>query len=98
MASQLDRLSTTAELPNVSIRVVALGQPEGFGILNGFVIYDEHLVTIEATSGEVVLRDPRDIRYHLDLFDAFAAAALSEPDSVAFLSALAADFRNGVIS
>jgi hypothetical protein len=60
--------------------------------LNIFVVYDERLVTVELFSGEVVLRDPRDVAYHIELFEFFKARALHGDDAVEFFRSLAAEF------
>ena len=49
-------------------------------------------MTIELFSGEVVLRDPRDIAYHVNLFDFFYAQALTGPAAIRFLEATADEF------
>ena len=60
--------------------------------LNLFVVYDERLVTVELFSGEVVLRDPRDVAYHLDLFELFRSCALRNEEAIRLLGAIADEF------
>jgi transcriptional regulator with XRE-family HTH domain len=60
--------------------------------VNIFVVYDDRLVTIELFSGEVVLRDPRDITQHLNLFDLFWSHALTGDDASAYLEEVADGF------
>ncbi|MEK8170542.1 Scr1 family TA system antitoxin-like transcriptional regulator [Streptomyces sp. M19] len=54
--------------------------------MNIFVVYDDRLVTVELFSGEVVLRDPRDITQHLNLFDLFWSHALTDDAATTFLT------------
>lgn len=60
--------------------------------MNIFVVYDDRLVTVELFSGEVVLRDPRDIIQHLDLFDLFWSHAITGNDASAYLEEVAGGF------
>ncbi len=49
--------------------------------LNVFVVYDDRLVTVETFSGEMALRDPRDVSYHLNLFNYFYGLSLHGDDA-----------------
>ncbi|WP_405677842.1 hypothetical protein OG292_25830 [Streptomyces sp. NBC_01511] len=60
--------------------------------MNIFVVYDDRLVTVELFSGEVALRDPRDITQHLNLFDPFWSCALTGDAATAFLIEAAEGF------
>ncbi|MCD0450444.1 helix-turn-helix domain-containing protein [Actinocorallia sp. API 0066] len=93
MMVQLGRIATLAALPNIEVRVISFGQtllPEG--PLNTFTVYDESLATAETFGGAVVMRDPRDVSYHLELFSTFEGYALSPEDSRGFLIALQEKF------
>ncbi|MFJ4804328.1 helix-turn-helix domain-containing protein [Streptomyces murinus] len=92
MAAQCSHMAEVNRKPNVEIgivpqRVYVSGTP-----MNIFVVYDDHLVTVELFSGEVVLRDPRDITQHLSLFELFWSHALTGDDASAFLEEAASDF------
>ncbi|MFF2020685.1 helix-turn-helix domain-containing protein [Streptomyces sp. NPDC058171] len=85
MAAQCAHMAEVNGKPNVRIGVVphavqVLGTP-----MNIFVVYDDRLVTVELFSGEVVLRDPRDINQHVDLFNLFWSHALTGDSATAFL-------------
>jgi transcriptional regulator with XRE-family HTH domain len=93
MAVQLGRIATLAALPNIQVGVIALGPkrlPEG--PLNTFTVYDESLATAETFGGAVVMRDPRDVSYHLELFKTFEGYAMPKEESRAFLTALQDEF------
>jgi len=90
MARQIAYMAEiAATMPNVEIAVIPETSTVLAAPLNGFVIFDDRLVTIELFSGEVVLRDPRDIAYHVNLFDFFYAQALTGSAATAFLEDLA---------
>ena len=42
------------------------------GAYHTFVTYDRRLVTVELFTGQLVLRDPKDIEHYRALFDFFA--------------------------
>lgn len=71
MAVQMDRLSSLSELPNVRIGVIPLDRYVPDGPLNTFTVYDERLATSETFGGVIMMRDPRDVTYHLQLFSFF---------------------------
>jgi transcriptional regulator with XRE-family HTH domain len=93
MALQLDRLSSLSYLPNIRLGVIPVTASPPRGPLNTFTVYDERLVTAETFTGAVVMRDPRDVAFHLDLFGSFAAAAVFDDTARERLAEWAADFR-----
>ncbi|MFB8761352.1 helix-turn-helix domain-containing protein [Nocardiopsis alba] len=93
MALQMDRISFLSELAGVDIRVVPAHPPVPSGPLNGFTIYDDRLVTVEVFTGELALRDPKDISYSREIFDFFHEHALSGENARSFLGGLAQEFR-----
>jgi len=92
MASQCSHMAEIAQRSNVQISVIPLDREISNGPLNIFTIYDDRLVLAELFSGGVALRDPRDISYHLDLFDDFLSFALHGDDAVDFLRLMADEF------
>ncbi|MFF7688341.1 Scr1 family TA system antitoxin-like transcriptional regulator [Streptomyces syringium] len=76
LAEQMDRLSSLTYLPNVRIGVIPIGTPTPTTPLNTFTIYDTSLITVETTTGSLVLRDSRDIRNYLASFAGFERCAL----------------------
>jgi transcriptional regulator with XRE-family HTH domain len=93
MAHQLRHMAEVATTrPNITIAVIPQTAEVLASPLNGFVLYDDRLVTIELFSGEIVLRDPQDISYHNNLFEYFMTAALTGPAVAARLDAIADEF------
>jgi uncharacterized protein DUF5753/helix-turn-helix protein len=93
MAVQLDHIASLSLLSNVHVRVIPTAARVQDGPLNGFVIHDERLVTVETFTGEIVLREPKDIGYYRQLFDFFSDSALGEDETRSFLAEAAASFR-----
>ena len=92
MVAQLTHMADVAAKPGVELAILPhsaelLGVP-----LNIFVIYDDRLVTLELFSGEVVLRDPRDVAFHRELFDYFLHHSLTGADAIACLRSVAGEF------
>ncbi|MEU4268679.1 DUF5753 domain-containing protein [Streptomyces sp. NPDC026092] len=94
LAEQMDRLASLSYLPNVSIGLIPIGLPTPRVPLNTFTIYDGSLVTIETTSGSIVLRDDRDIRGYLDELAGYESRALFGEDARERLSEWAAACRS----
>ena len=93
------RFSTVAEAPNKERMRPATAGPRPTSPaevlaspLNIFVIYDDRLVVVELFSGEVVLRDPRDIEYHGNVFDYLMRHALMGDDVLTFLARIEDEF------
>ncbi|GAB3152198.1 helix-turn-helix transcriptional regulator [Amycolatopsis stemonae] len=93
MVGQVANLLTVAERENVDIAVVPQAAEVLVSPLNIFVVHDERLVTIELFSGTVALRDPQDVAYHVELFEAFRAQAYRGEEAIEFLRSVAGDFR-----
>ncbi|GAA2116691.1 helix-turn-helix transcriptional regulator [Streptomyces synnematoformans] len=94
MAVQLDRLASLTYLPNVHIGVIATGTALPSLPLNTFTIYDNHMATVELSTGSVVFRDPRDVQSYLDQFEGYERVALFENDAREFLATWAHAFRS----
>ncbi len=95
MAVQIDRLVLLSQLPNIRIGVLPLSVRVRDGAYHTFVTYDRRLVTIELFTGQLVLRDPKDIDHYRALFDLFGAHALWADDARCVLMTLADTFRAG---
>lgn len=93
MAMQLDRLASLSYLPNIQLGIIPVTASPPRGPLNTFTVYDERLVTAETFTGAVVMRDPHDVAFHLDLFARFADAALFADAAREHLAEWAAIFR-----
>jgi hypothetical protein len=94
MAAQADRLASLSELPNVTIGVIPLDSRVPDGPLNTFTVYDERIVTAETFTGVIMMRDPRDVAYHLELFAFFERYAVTGDAVRALLESYARHFRD----
>ncbi|HEU5426476.1 MAG TPA: helix-turn-helix transcriptional regulator [Actinocrinis sp.] len=92
MADQVRHMIQLSALPNVEIAIIPQDAEVLSAPLNGFVLYDDRLVVIELFSGEVVLRDPRDITHHDHLFEYFYEHALTGSEATALLEGVADEF------
>ncbi|GAA4804526.1 helix-turn-helix transcriptional regulator [Streptomyces ziwulingensis] len=92
MAAQCSHMAEVNRKSNVEVGIVPQGVHVPGTPMNIFVIYDDRLVTIELFSGEVALRDPRDVNHHLSLFELFWSRALTGDDASAFLERAASGF------
>lgn len=93
MAAQLDRLASLSYLPNVRLGIIPVPESPQRGPLNTFTVYDQSLVMAETFTGALMLRDPKDVEFHLELFDSFGAAARYDDEARRLLAAWAAEFR-----
>jgi transcriptional regulator with XRE-family HTH domain len=94
MAMQLDRLVSLSQLSTVDIGVLPLDHLVADGAYHTFVAYDRRLVTIEMFTGQLVLRDPRDVDHYRALFDYFTSRALWADAAQQMLRAVAEGFRS----
>ena len=93
MAVQLDRLVPLSRLPNIRIGVLPFGIQVGDGPYHTFVIYDDHMVTIELFTGQLILRDPKDIDHYHALASFFGGHALWKDAARDLISETAAHYR-----
>ena len=92
MAAQLHHLIDVSMLTNVELAIIPQGTPVDEPPLNIFVVYDDRLVLVELFSGEIALRDPRDVTYHLNLFEHFWEPAVKNEDARDLLRSVAQQF------
>jgi transcriptional regulator with XRE-family HTH domain len=85
MAAQLRHMIDISRLPNVELAVIPLDTLIDDAPLNIFVVYGDRLVLVELFSGEIALRDPQDVTYHLNLFEHFWKYALKGDDARDFM-------------
>lgn len=76
MAVQIGRLISLSELSNIRLGIIPLDTYVPDGPLNTFTVYDDRIATAETFGGVIMMRDPRDVRYHLELFAFFEQHAL----------------------
>ncbi|MFD6436112.1 helix-turn-helix domain-containing protein [Streptomyces venezuelae] len=92
MAAQCAHMAEVNRKPNVEIGIVPQEVRVAGTPMNIFVVYDDRLVTVELFSGEVVLRDPRDVSQHLHLFELFWSHAITGDEASIFLDDAAEEF------
>lgn len=68
MAAQIDHLVSVSRFPNVRLSVLPLVRRVTDAPFHTFVTYDDRLMAAELFSGQVVLRDPKDVDYCRELF------------------------------
>jgi transcriptional regulator with XRE-family HTH domain len=93
MVDQLQHMINLSRRPNVMLSVLPFSAQIGTSPLNVFVVYDDRLVIVELFSGEIVLRDYRDVKYHLNLFEHFSDRALEGDNARTFLESAVRDFH-----
>jgi len=93
MAVQIDHLVSLSRLPNIRIGVLPLSARVPDGAFHTFVTYDRRLVTAELFTGQLVLRDPKDIDHYHALYDFFSSYATWEDEARVTLTSLADAFR-----
>lgn len=93
MAAQVEHIARVGGLPNVAIEIIPLRTRVPVGPLNVFVVYDDRLARVESKTGVLVLRDPTDVRYYLELFALYQRYALRGDAAREFLLKIADDFR-----
>ncbi|MDP4508248.1 helix-turn-helix domain-containing protein [Nonomuraea turcica] len=75
MRGQLDRLLAVSTLPNVEFGVIPFGTELPSAPINGFWIYNDGMVGVATMTKDLVLRDPDDIAFYVNAFDAYAKVA-----------------------
>ena len=92
MAAQLDRLLaiTAGSLPSLDFRIIPSGALVPVFPMSGFVIFDDHLVSVETLTGEQRLSDPDEVKAYREAFELLYEAGVGGRQAGALiLSALA---------
>jgi hypothetical protein len=97
MAVQMDRLASLSALPNIRLGIIPLDTYVPDGALNTFTVYDERLATAETFGGVIMMRDPRDVAYHLRLLSFFEQYAAFGDEARSLLGSYAEAFRTVVL-
>jgi transcriptional regulator with XRE-family HTH domain len=97
MAVQMGRLASLSELPNVRLGIIPLDTFVPDGPLNTFTVYDERLATAETFGGVIMMRDPRDVAYHLQLFTFFQQYAAFGDEARSLLASYADTFKSAIL-
>jgi transcriptional regulator with XRE-family HTH domain len=87
--AQLQHLATMARLPNVELVIVPQDAMLPDVPSNGFGLLDERVVIAESFSGEMLLRDPRDVALHVEVFEGFAGVAVGGEAALRLLASTA---------
>lgn len=95
MAMQIDRLASLSLMANIRIGVIPLGTQSHMGPLNTFTVYDSSLATAENFNGALMMRDPRDVEFHLNLFALYEELAVFGDEARGHLSTWATAYRQG---
>jgi hypothetical protein len=82
-----------SELPNIQLGIIPLARYVPDGPLNTFTVYDQRIATAETFGGVIMMRDPKDVTYHLELFDFFERYATFGSEARAMLESYAEAFR-----
>jgi hypothetical protein len=69
-------LTSLSELPNIRLGLIPLSASVPDGPLNTFTVYDDRIATAETFGGVIMMRDPKDVAYHLELFAFFERYAV----------------------
>jgi transcriptional regulator with XRE-family HTH domain len=93
MAVQMGRLASLSELPNIRLGIIPPEVIIPDGPLNTFTVYDDRIATAETFGGVIMMRDPRDVADHLELFAFFERYAVFDDDVRALLERYAHNFR-----
>jgi len=97
MAVQMGRLASLSELPNIQLGIIPLDRYVPDGALNTFTVYDERIATAETFGGVIMMRDPKDVSYHLELFTFFERYAEFGAEARMLLGSYSDTFRAVVL-
>ncbi|NRQ30521.1 helix-turn-helix domain-containing protein [Nonomuraea sp. NN258] len=92
MALQVDRLISLSRFPNVKVGILSYGRDMAVGPMNTFTLYDDSLATVETFTGQIVLRDPKDISHYHLLFSYFGDHALWDDQARTLLAEISTGF------
>ena len=93
MRRQVEHVIALSRLPTVRLGVLPLDVAVADGPYHTFVVYDRRLVTIELFSGQLVLRDPKDVEHYRNLFEMFSTSAVWRDDARRILQSVAKKFQ-----
>ncbi|GAA1456363.1 helix-turn-helix domain-containing protein [Nocardiopsis exhalans] len=88
MTAQMDRLANLSTLSNVRLGLLPWRVEVSEFPNNGFDIRDDREVAVENFTTHRVLTDPRDVDFHLRMFQLFADAAIYDDEARTFLADL----------
>jgi transcriptional regulator with XRE-family HTH domain len=87
MAGQLDRLLavTLCGMPSLDFRIIPATRPVPVFPLTGFVLFDDHLVSIETITGEQRISDPDEVKVYGQAFDLLHSAGVGGREAGALI-------------
>jgi transcriptional regulator with XRE-family HTH domain len=88
MAAQLDRLLAVSlgGLPSLDFRIIPFGTRVPVFPMSGFVIFDDHLVSIETLTGEQRLSDPDEVKAYREAFGLLHEAGIGGREAGALIN------------
>lgn len=92
MSAQCVHMASLAERSNITMALVPNHTLVDAPPLSSFSVYDEQFVLVEMFSGEIMLRDPRDVEYHITIVNHFLERALVGSATADFLREIADEF------
>jgi len=88
MAAQADRIANLSTLGNVRLGLLPWTVSVPQVPINAFTMRDEREVSVESFTTHRSISEPRDVRFHLEIFQLFADAAIYGDEARAFLAEL----------
>ncbi|MGW4244575.1 helix-turn-helix domain-containing protein [Nocardia sp. NPDC004722] len=76
MRGQLDRLQTIIGMPRVTVGIVPLAS-EALVVVEGFMMFDNRMVKVEAHTAELTVTQPREIALYGRAFDTLASQSVT---------------------
>lgn len=76
MSGQLDRLHALSGMPRVTLGIIPL-RAEALVVVEGFVIFDNRMVRVEAHTAELTVTQPREVALYGRAFDVLASQSLT---------------------
>jgi transcriptional regulator with XRE-family HTH domain len=92
MAGQLDRLLAIGGLPSLEFGIIPTAAQVPVYPLSGFVIFDDHLVSVETLTGEQRISEPAEVKAYLEAFDLLNTAAVHGREATELVRAALAEF------
>jgi hypothetical protein len=103
MSAQLDRLIEAAELPNVTVQVIAYSAGAHPAMDSSFSMLDfagnvPSVVYVEGLVGRVYVEGPRDIARYQQVFEYLSTVALTPRESIELVTRVGAEHKRASIS
>jgi transcriptional regulator with XRE-family HTH domain len=93
MVAQLRHIASLSRLTNVRLGVIPWTTQVPLVPLNSFVIFDDHLVSVETYANELLLRDPADVSLYQRAFEKLDNCAEHGSKARSIVSRIQGDYR-----